>query len=149
MAHKTRRACGSHRAVHRRHIRYKTSLDGNWSGALGAYCGTNLNLCPQSSHFPSPCVTSSHDVRQSWCVKPIEPEHLHGWNNGRLERWMNTNWEKNNEVMEWGKSEFSRKRHFHVFRDDEHLFLLLCTHPSSSGPRQTRHSGSSSSSLYS
>ena len=98
MANRTRKAWGSHRAVNLRNIRYNTSLNGSWSGALGAYCGTNLNLCPQSSHFPSPCVTSSHDVRQSWCVKPIEPEHLHGWNNGRLE--MNTNWEKRlgNEV---------------------------------------------------
>ena len=122
MANRTRKAWGSHRAVNLRNIRYNTSLNGSWSGAFGAYCGTNLNLCPQSSHFPSPCVTSSHDVRQSWCVKPIEPEHLHGWNNGRLE--MNTNWEKRlgNEVG--GERIFKRKRHYTCFRDEQFSVLL-------------------------
>ena len=34
--------------------------------------------------LPSPLVTSSHEVKQSWWTNPIEPEHLHGLNNGRL-----------------------------------------------------------------
>lgn len=52
--------------------------------------------------LPSPLVTSSHDVRQSWCVNPIEPEHLHGLNSGRLSKKIN-----DCEKQDQGKDEVS------------------------------------------
>lgn len=37
-------------------------------------------------YIPSPLVTSSHDIKQSWWVSPIDPEHLQGPYSGLLQR---------------------------------------------------------------
>lgn len=106
----TRMAKGSHLAPKRRRRRRNTSRGGRVSGVPGAYWGANLKRVEHSSHLPlvmkitrlenihisdakaqgvnlpSPRVTSNHEVKQSWCVNPIDPEHLHGLNRGRLSK---------------------------------------------------------------
>jgi hypothetical protein len=62
----------------------KTSNGERVSGASSAYLGANLNMVEHKSHLPLPPFTSSQDWRQSWCVRAMEPEHLHGLCSDRL-----------------------------------------------------------------
>ena len=79
-----RSAKGNHRNIALCIRPATTSIGDNDTGALTSYWGANLNFVEHKSQHPLPRLIASHDVKQSWWVRPIEPEHLQGWNSERL-----------------------------------------------------------------